>query len=78
MAPPVKTAGLPPKVLVPEGEGRVVLVTGMGNGAAMDDVATGVTEAGVEEAGLDGSTMVEEGTTGAAVLEDATMPAATV
>ena len=73
MAPPVNCTGLPPKVLVPEGEGRVVLVTGMGNGAAADDFATGVTEAGV-----DGATIVEEGTTTAAVLEDATIPAATV
>ena len=83
MAPPVNGTTLPPGALalvVLEGGASVALVTGVGNGAVVDEVKTGVTEAGLEETrvvgGDDDATIAEVGETGAAVLEEA--PAAMV
>lgn len=67
---------LPPGALVlvaVEGGGSVALVTGVGNGAVADDVSTGVTEAGVGEAGVDdgdGATIVLEAVNEVAALEE--------
>ena len=70
-APPVNSTTLPPGALVPVEVAVLLVLTGVGKGAAAEDAKTeGVTEAGVEDEG--GATGVEEGLTGAAELEDMT------
>ena len=85
MAPPVNGTTVPTGAPVPvavEGGGRVAFVTGIGYGAVADEGTTGVAEDGAKEVGVDddddddddddrdGTTIVEEGTTGAGVLEE--------